>query len=40
MAVIQIEDAEGALEAVVFPAPYQEYQHCWWKEPGAGLRTG
>lgn len=26
MAVIQIEDVEGALEAVVFPAPYQEYQ--------------
>jgi len=26
MAVIQIEDVEGALEAVVFPTPYQEYQ--------------
>ncbi|MFA5043854.1 MAG: DNA polymerase III subunit alpha, partial [Kiritimatiellia bacterium] len=26
MAVIQIEDVEGALEAVVFPGPYQEYQ--------------
>lgn len=26
MAVIQIEDIEGAVEAVVFPAPYQEYQ--------------
>ena len=26
MAVIQIEDVEGALEGVVFPAPYQEYQ--------------
>jgi len=26
MAVIQIEDVEGAMEAVVFPAPYQEYQ--------------
>ncbi len=25
-AVIQIEDVEGAVEAVVFPAPYQEYQ--------------
>jgi len=26
MAIIQIEDVEGTLEAVVFPAPYQEYQ--------------
>ncbi|MFH1476787.1 MAG: DNA polymerase III subunit alpha [Verrucomicrobiota bacterium] len=26
MAVIQIEDIEGVLEAVVFPASYQEYQ--------------
>ncbi len=26
MAVLQIEDVEGSLEAVVFPASYQEYQ--------------
>jgi len=26
MAIIQVEDVEGALEAVVFPAPFQEYQ--------------
>ncbi|MDD5677625.1 MAG: DNA polymerase III subunit alpha [Kiritimatiellae bacterium] len=26
MAIIQIEDVEGDMEAVVFPAPYQEYQ--------------